>query len=483
MFQAEDIRAIQKHDQVLVIDFLSRCTEVLLKHELIPDKLCSEFRLSLRDPVLLGTSHTNEASSLLIRLTTQQSELLIGLIGRFGEAALFTNLLRFSLRSPLIQMQKVLQNMGQELLKKSELLFNRTLYWYRHQKCEAQILAPSILLEVAEEISSTILTISSAQQSLNHLAASKQHYKQPIDDQVDQDLAQALNFASVQLTSLAFRLENQAAAQIRHALTQLSVTISQVLEQLRRNEKNLTILPALSRLDRLSAEIHRLEALPMNPDDDLSLWESRRLLWLESFDKLHLLLDSLGRELNRLFKSSSFHAGEEFQELPTSMLNCLVSEMIAAGHNPKDALAAGKALIDYCTQQHLRPSRLLSAELKKIHPLLTEQSLQLLQEMDIDRSLATQSGQEKKWILDRSSRLMDTFKTVLGVILACGLVLPACGLKTAPTSQIDDLRPEVPYQSTAKPGRRKKEQKQSSEQDTPSRHNSSPTTNEAMESP
>ncbi|MFW7378209.1 MAG: hypothetical protein ACOH5I_05350 [Oligoflexus sp.] len=449
----------QKKDQALVIDFLSRTAEVLFKNGVISEKLIHEFRLSLREytPISTAESSTSESHSLLIRLMSQQSEFLIAIFGRFGELSLFTNLLRYSIQQPMAQLQTDLHGVGQEILKKSDLIFNRSIYLFRNQNCEAQILASTLLLEIAEELAEASQAIGRTRLKMQQIVSCQLHFRRTLDDDIDQLLAQALGFNGSRFETLTFRSENQVLLDLEHVLTRVINTLRQALDQIRRNDKKQSILPIVSRLDRLMAETQKLKSLPMQADDDLLMWESRRLLWLESLEQMHQHLLGLGREIGKILKSSSFHQEDENYPIPASMQRRLVGDMVAVGLNPKDAKSASQALVVYCEQRNLRPGRLVSAELKKIHPLLSEQSLKLLQEMDIDRSLAKQSSQEKAWILDRSAHLMATFKASIGMLLILMALIPGCGLKTQPVSQIEDFRPEIPYKEGVKEERKKKD--------------------------
>lgn len=439
---------IHKQDQALVIDFLSRCAEVLLKHGAITEKLTYDFRFFIRDSQLLEDL-ASQGLSLLTRLMSRQSEFMLALCGRFGDMALFTNLLRYSIENPLSQLVTDLNQLGQELIKKSQLNFNRPIYVYRNQTCEAQILASSVLIEISEELADAAQALQSLQAKISIVAASQLHFRRDQDEDIDHALAEALGLAKVGVDILGFCRENQVLSEIKHIMTRMSSLIGQALDQIRKNNQEQSVLPILSRLDRLRAEAYKLDALPMNPDDDLILWDSRRLLWLESLAQLHVHLLGLGKELKQIFRGPGFHHAQEEAIFPASMQRRLFGDMIATGLNPREASVASSALLSYCRQNNLRPSRLVPAELRKIHPLLSEQSLKLLQEMDIDRSLATQSSQEKKRILDRSERLMAIFRANIGTlaVLLAFMTVMGCGLKTDPQSQLEDFRPAIPYQT------------------------------------
>lgn len=474
--------AIVTADRPLVIDFLSRTAEVLLQHEVISEKIIQDLRLSLK--ALRGEAMAGR-ESLLLCLFKEESEYLLSLNARLGEYSLFANLLRFSMQGPLAELEAALGELGQDLLKKAELMFNRPLYIFRNQQCEAQILASSLLVDICEDIAASCQSLKDLRRRLSCLVPSQLHFRRPEDHAIDQAIASRLGFPSIRYEALPFRLENQALIEMCQSLQRLAATFRQAFEQMRRNEASEDMLPLFLILDRLQGELSRLSSLAMSPDDDLMLWESRRYIWLESLAGLGRNLKDLAEGTLATLKASRFQLPAN-QALPASMSRRLLGDMISAGRNPRDASAAVGELLRYCRERQLRPSHMVAAELKKVHPLLNEQSLKLLQEMDIDRTLATQSGQEKKTILDRSVSLMVTFSSAISAVFLALIVtgLGGCGFKTDPVSEVLDFRPPVPYRTVpTSPDRQRaslKDQKQDSEK---ADEESIPSPNDGSESP
>jgi hypothetical protein len=447
--QAHPLRELVQRDRPVSIDYLSKVAEPMVQQGVIADRLINNFRLQIRDLQQNRDAGDIADASLLIRLIQEDSPFLAALRFRLGDYALFVNLLRFSLRSPLAHLQQSLSNSATSLIKKAELLFNRSFYLYQNGKCEAQVLMSSFLVDIADELAEAAENVEMITNHLNQLSPAQIHQPQSEDHQIEQGLMTSLDFRGVRPEVLSFRRENQTLRQLTVTLQQLMQTLGQAFHQSRLNQLNQNDWALQLHIDHLSATTQHWQSLTFSPEMELNGWESRRLLWLESLQRMQNLIDQLLTDFVASLRPAAQPQDHFAATLPNSMQRRLIGYFISRGAHPHEAAEATEKLLDYCAQAQLRPGELVAGELKKVHTLLTDQSLQLLQEMDIDRDLAQRASEEKKSVLDRSAQLLSRLKGTKTSLLGCLLLLVACGFKTKPVSDIDDLRPEIPYQQAA----------------------------------
>ncbi len=74
--------------------------------------------------------------------------------------------------------------------------------------------------------------------------------------------------------------------------------------------------------------------------------------------------------------------------------------------------------------------------------------MQILRKIAMDKGIGQSLNQEKQVVLHRKDKLLHVIQTNLNralVLTFLCLYLPGCGVKTAPRSDVLDLRPAVPY--------------------------------------
>lgn len=446
MDMTPDWMTFQRLDNAAVIDFLTSTAGVFGTSGLISAKDLDNLRL-----VLSGINSTTQARdrSLLMELSQQHAEFLDILCLRYGTSGLCLNLIRHSLRGGLQETDRIIRDLGQGLLKKAELLFNRPFYIYRSGHCQRRSLFSTVITDFCEGLARASHGLARALGDLammnpNDLAAASE-----ADLALDLEVAKALGFQSLIRHSLPMHAEADLKRNLAQALSLVTEAATELAEQLAANTGDDAAHNVIAAAEWLQAECQRLDLLEFPRSDSMMVWEVRRRNLTAC---LHGINESLRFLSQSLTSAISHEPLPPPRHLPESLWRRLAFDLVEAGQAPSLARQAIAKLEAYLNTNQLRPEQILAGELSRIDNHLLPRTLTLLTKLSEDAVLMRLAQVEKQNTISQVSRLRDLFQQPAAALLAIalafiplGLVLGGCGLKTRPTSEVVEYRPDIGF--------------------------------------
>ena len=438
-----DWSAYQRLDDAAIIDFLTSTAGVLTDHGIVSSKDTDNLRL-----VLSGLSPGVGGRTLILAIKRERAEYLELLLARFGINGLCLNILRFTIRNCLMATTNGLGEIGQTLLKRAELLFNRPFLLQSDGHPERQVLFSALIVDFVSSIASTCKVIGEELSNLALMAPCDLPFFTAKDEDIDRDIAAALGFAGIDQHCLPGYITEDSKRKIAQALIALADAVLQFAEQLIWNTNEEAAHDLISAGELLKLESQRLAAMDLPRGESLVIWELRRRHIIDCIVGLNQTLGIVG---NNLVSALSVEISGKPQLVTESGKRRLIFDLMASGLPSNKAKAAVSDLLAYLSSNALRPEHVLPAELNRINPDLTGSSLSTLGIMFKDSSLMTLAASEKKTTLIRASGLVKIFSKVCpaGVVaIVCLILSTSCGLKTAPQSTVSELRPDFPFHVT-----------------------------------
>jgi hypothetical protein len=438
-----DFSAVQRLDNAMSIQFLTSAASILHKHGHITPKETDNLRLTL-SRINTNTPTTN---SVFLELEQNQSEILSILKYRFGTSGLALNLIRISMQQSLRPLQDRLTACGHNLVKKSQIVFNRPLFIYSSGKPQYKTLASTFVIDLAEKIVATTTHLSETINRFGWMIPSQEPSSEDVG--IDLEIAEALGLSGLTDKVLPFNEEKELVRRVHQALLSLADYCSDFSEQVIQNQKTEAGHNLLSSSEILRAECLRLSAINFPEGDSFTMWETRRRHLSANIssitEALKLVCTACEEAVN--FEPSTVASMSDRD----SVKNRLVTQMVGSGTPVALAAKAAQDFIVYLRDKQLSPGEVIAGELSRINPLLNVRCLELLQNDVSEVGSMAASSDLKKRVVDRSKALADQLKN-LAVTIGLVSLLPffiGCGLKTNPKSTATELRPDVLFKSAA----------------------------------
>lgn len=437
-----DRRTDQRLDDAIIIDFLTSTASVFSRLGITASKDSDNLRLALS-----GIASDPSGRTLLLALERERAEYLDLLKARFGTASLSLNILRFSMRAPLLSLVNTLSDLGQSLLKKSELLFNRPFLLQVDGHPGRQVLFSTVIVDLAAAVADTCQAVSGNVSQLNLMVPCGLPLKCEFDRNLDLELAQALGFTELDPHSSPDFVTSTVKKRIAEASQSLAENFTLLAEQLLWNTSEEAAHDLLSAIELFKLESQRLGSMDLPRNDSLVLWEVRRKYVLEC---IHSIEKNLSHVRSALTDALSIEIVRQPNLITDAVRRRLKFDLISNGLPPTRADEAVSALLNYLAAQNITPSQLLVGELGRIHPDLTPGVLETLIALVNDSSLMTGAPHDKGITLKRSSGLskfLQSLSAATPAVLAFIFLLSGCGLKTNPQSNVSELRPDITFRS------------------------------------
>ena len=439
-----DWDVVNRLDDALIIQFLSGGAAALKETGSISQLESDELRIGLQ-----GNRDTLEGEGpLLVRLEKQRNRFLKILTHRYSEVGLALNITRYTIRPLLFEFKKSLALSGQKLMAKSELLLNRTLYQYVGGRCSRQVLFSSMILDVSEAFQEGVETIYHLEKELQVMLPSFIAPYSERDLAIDNSLAKHLDFSTCETEQTPFKREKNLNRQIAHTLLAITDATTSFLEQCGANHMTKIRDEALPHCEWLRAEGLRLHNLGFPYSSSLAAWELRRQNYFHSLIVIQKALEGL---TGILLGSLTVDALDSWraEALPDSARRFLLSDLVLTGADLEMAEKAVDKLSDYCLSKGVTTKDMLPEEFVHIHPALKKEALLELKKEAPHASSKLSATGEKKRLLQRMTKLSQKFRKVIEssalVILLLGVLPLGCGVKIPPKSDLEVLRPEIPY--------------------------------------
>lgn len=435
--------ALQRLDLSYTLPFLSACAASLVDIGLATDRDADSLRQTIKD----HQRQRGDAQPPLLQQLMQQKNTMIALLqARYGADGLDTMLFRWTISRACEDLSAELWNLSEDLVKKAELMFNQPMLIVENETIERRSLFSIFLVDVATHIGG----IAGQLQSQGLLL--RMHYPLPsLDtnlDGLDTRLATHLGFALGEVEALPYQKLQASIRQIYVEMESLFALLSATLMQFRYNCQTDDHDQAVQMiLEDLEGEVGRLQKTPLYAPSALPQMENRRHRLLGTLLAVRSGIHEIRQHFQDILRTSRVKPPAEWA-WPMAERRQLLSALLSRSVSSSDAELAMEALERYCRQHLVAPDQLLGAELNRIHPQLDEASLQILRKIAMDKGIGQSLSQEKQVVLHRKDKLLHVIQTNLsrGLVLTflC-LWWTGCGVKTAPRSDVLDLRPSVPY--------------------------------------
>jgi hypothetical protein len=457
--QPSEWPALQRLDIAYTLPFLSSCAAALTDLGLTTDRDADHLRQTIRD---FQRQRGRESETLLTQLVLEKNSIVALLQARYGAGGLDTMLFRWTISRAGEDFASELWGMTEDLVRKAELMFNQPMYLMENGQCERRSLFSIFLVDVATQIggiAEQLQTVSSALRILYPLPTLDVRL-----DGLDRSLATHLGFVLGEAEALPYqRLQSsirQLHIEMEAVLSLLSATLLQIRANCAAPAQDLAMQLIL---EDLQGELGKLQSTPMYSSGSLPHMEYRRHRLLGTLLNMRSGMHEMRQQFQDMLRTSHLLLRKEWI-WPMIEKRQMLSALLSRSVSITDAQMAMDSLERYCSQHHVAPDQLLGAELNRIHPQLDEASLQILRKIAMDKGIGQSLSQEKQVVLHRKDKLLHVIQTNLSRTLLLTflcLCFPGCGVKTAPRSDVLDLRPSVPYhaeqrtspKSTEKPAR------------------------------
>ncbi len=451
--------ALQRLDIAYSLPFLSSCAAALTDLGLTTDRDADHLRQTIKD---YQRQRGRESETLLTQLVLEKNSIVALLQARYGAGGLDTMLFRWTISRAGEDFASELWGMTEDLVRKAELMFNQPMYLMENGQCERRSLFSIFLVDVATQIggiAEQLQTVSSALRILYPLPSLDVRL-----DGLDRSLATHLGFVLGEAEALPYQRLQSSIRQLHIEMEALLSLLSATLLQIRANcAAPAQDLAMQLILEDLQGELGKLQSTPMYSSGSLPHMEYRRHRLLGTLLTMRSGMHEMRQQFQDMLRTSHLLLRKEWI-WPMIEKRQMLSALLSRSVSITDAQMAMDSLERYCSQHLVAPDQLLGAELNRIHPQLDEASLQILRKIAMDKGIGQSLSQEKQVVLHRKDKLLHVIQTNLSRTLLLTflcLCFPGCGVKTAPRSDVLDLRPSVPYhaeqrtspKSTEKPTR------------------------------
>ncbi|MGE0171502.1 MAG: hypothetical protein AB7T49_01905 [Oligoflexales bacterium] len=434
---------LRKHDNHGVIEILTTMASCLAEARVFSEKETNDFRASVIN-IQRSANWTN--SSALVMLKQQNCNLLDQLSERYGELGLHKIVFRKSIQAPIRQMIATVATMGLDLLGKSRIFFNKPFYIFLNNECDQRVLFSQVLVDVAEALGQINSQLSEILKKLQVMELSTCYVATDDGIDLDEKMAVRLEYLKVEKDVLPHRREMNIHRELISSMSAFCESLVEFAYQMDCNYKT-DLTPLSVHCQLLAAETAKLAALDLSLSKSIFTRETTRFQIVAALAEINDILENI---LNSYPQYLSLTMTQQHaSHVPHSVRRSISSDLINGGVEPRAAIAAADSLITYCRSHDINPSQLLEAELAKISPMLRSSSLTLLKQGTAQDQPSL--SQTKDVLLNKSAILSSLFNkmvTSLGSAVLVGLFfLQGCGLKTAPRSNVDDFRPEIPFRT------------------------------------
>ncbi len=442
-----DWKLFYRLDLGILLDFLSSTAGVLLQNNIIAQSDADELRVNIRN---IQNQVILQDQSILSLFNAEENRFVRILQHRYGNIGLNLNVARVSLRPIVHEMKQTLAELGDVLLAKSQLLFNRTINVHTGGVFQRQTLLASLIVDICEEIHQAVRTVEGIEQILYQMLPADLSPYTETDEELDLTMVRALGFRTIVAEPTPYTGErkiNQAMSQLLLGLTD---QLSSFLQVCQSSDLKFVKPTVASTCGWLRAEATRLSLISYPDTDDFDAWELRRQNYNSTVTIINLTLKKLSHDLTEGMVVGAMAAtGHSY--MAKSMLRCIISDLVARGMHVNEAESAAQLLNRYCQDNKITPTDILPEEFSHIHPRLSKECLaQAAQGL---KGSEHKSSHEKHRLNTRIKALKQSFQSVLNQNLLALLLLiitqVSCGLKTMPKSDEPDLRPELPLKPEA----------------------------------
>ncbi|MBC7660175.1 MAG: hypothetical protein H7249_10750 [Chitinophagaceae bacterium] len=439
-----DMPALRKIDQAYHAPFLTACTAALTAHGYLTDTESEQLRIHLKDRHRLA-----EGGSLFQQLKEENSAAFSILQARLGPYNFSGLLFRWTTAKAIENFNFAIWSFAQELLNKAELMFNQPFHLYSGKTCVQRGPFSYFLVETAGELHKNADELHELVRQLKRWSLRTQ-----VTQSFETSLATHLGFETNDEPGLADWKLHEILKKTWLQLELLAEFNEHVLRQVSANLKMDAEEPRLKfLLEDFQSILMSTRGIAHIDFSAIDTMENKRLRILAALQECRdlaqefypLLLDTI--KTSRV-PSQATNIWSEYES------RAIINHLLDRGIPISEARGALAALVSYCHDHGISPEQLLDAELQKIHPFFDNTSSLFLRKASTTDRLSEGFTEEKHQIVRKKDHLLQSInQRLLGITFIFFLLITltaACGVKTAPRSEVLDVRPTVPYHADSR---------------------------------
>ncbi len=404
-----------------------------------------------------GYSASPQQDPPLLSLSRSGCEFLTLLESRYGSNRLVLNLFRHGIKIWSRETCLTLNRWGQTILKNYELVLNRSIIIYdNNQEPGDERLFSSLMLDMAARIDTCADAIESLSARLDAWHGNPLP-NSPEDDSAEQVVAERTGMRGIVQDTAPGHDEEYFIRRVALELATLAQFTSHFTGQITANLDLPTNVLLEMRSKWLQTEATRLASFTWPHSPGIVAMEIARNHVMMVLSSMTGALLDIENESTRLLPG---RLGSEIDSLQRQRVESLRGNLIAdamlAGLSAKDAENSVISLITFTEKHALSAREVITSELNKIHPSLMPRTLDRFQKLTAPDPLSQNKSAEKSRGASKAMHLLGRFTErsqrlpLMALMIAAlfvGAMTGGCGLKTAPKSDVDDLRPEIPFRN------------------------------------
>ena len=448
-----DWERFRRLDNSTTIEILSAFASALRLENNAHEKNIEQMRASWRSSSSYSSNSTNP--SVIDQLIEDFDPFFQSIIRRFGSKRLFSIITNISLNINLEKMATYLITAGEAITEKSKLYLNKQFPVYVDNQCTHYGNLAALLLSYADEAHNLIRRLSKIQhRSMAKMPESIAATYSNNAKITDIEIAKYLGYKSLGSTTLAVEAKLHLSSVTSIVMDYIIIT-GGLCERLL--EVGIAVPEQVQHsLNWLHSETERLNRFGTLSNAEPKAEELRRQNLISAvYIIVTIIENTLDDILVSLKASSNYEDSPKTPVIISSELSYFTTTLIDKGISPMRAEEIAENLCDYCQKQQVQPRKLLPAEGKKIAADWPPEASDIFEETHRIHQdpTADQNRIKKKESWDKTLKLIEFFSTstqrTLLLILFASL-LYCCGIKTSPRSQVEDIRPEIPFKTELK---------------------------------
>ena len=397
----------------------------------------------------------SSGDSLITRVVNHNPDLLQTIVSLTGKKIFFQNLLRFTTRDVRKEIIRTLDSFSITAISKAESVFNRNIVTLGEQGFDSRLPFPLFFLTQAKLAVKLRLEIAAVFSDFDYLAAPQTiHLDEKLSEAADRFCSE-LGFSHIDTGFLTFDDDLRCFRKLGTALETFFCGFLDSLEKIEFScVSSSQIREVYTLADRLRSDataflsdhtrLHR---------SHLHSYEDKRSMLSTLLFSLHESLVQFRDfyEIGVVPDALVVSAEESPVFLSNDVMNLLILESTAQGHSTKESTSAISKLFSYCALHSISASKVITAELKKIHPALNEQILTKLSSLSKSDPISGFVGskrtrdllfRELQSIKGQLLRITPSLFTIwIAFISIVGI--QACAVRTNVQSPKEGLRPAV----------------------------------------
>jgi|GEM_PF-1529953 len=435
-------------------DFLMAAAGALGQSGKVATRHIDALRMDLTGIQSVPHSSSRQDPPLLV-LARSGCEFIKLLEARYGRDRLVLNLFRHNIKAWSQEICAILNRWGQTTLKNSEKVLNRSILIYNpgHEPGDERLFS-SLIVDMAGKIDDCLEALQSVVARIESWHCDS--FATQDDDSADRMVADRLGMRGLAHETAPGQEEEYFVRRLSLELSHLAQFTSHFTTQVTTNlDLPVNVLLEM-RAKSLQTEANRLFNFEWPTSPGLVAMEVARNQVMMILAGMSEALLDIEQESTRLFpgRMAAHAAGRQLQRVESVRGN-LIADAMVAGLSAKDAEDSVIALLAYAEKHDLAAAGIIISELVRIHPALMPRTLQRFQELTAHDPLSQSRSAEKSRGASKSNQLLTRFMEraqrlpVMAAFIATlftGLC-SGCGLKTTPRSEVEDLRPEIPFRN------------------------------------